>query len=155
MPQRMPAMTTLLIAIGNSLRRDDGAAHRAVAWMSLPAGVRLRSVHQLTPELAQEISGFDEVIFVDAATVGGPGSSLEELEGSGARPALGHAGSPAQVVDLARRLYGFQGRALVCSIPGTDFGAGEGLSPTAANAAADAARLLVDHLERARAGGRP
>ena len=145
-------MTTLLIAIGNRLRRDDGVAHQAVALLALPRCVQVHSVHQLTPELGEEIAGFDEVVFVDAASSETQNPSVEELGEGPVCPTLGHAVSPSAVVTLARRLYGFRGRVWVCSIPVADFGAGEELSPAAAATAARAALVLQVFLEAGRAG---
>jgi hypothetical protein len=45
-------------------------------------------------------------------------------------------------VGLARRLYGFQGDAFLCRIPGEDFGEGEGLSALAEANVRKAVRLL-------------
>ena len=62
-------MVSLVIGYGNDLRSDDGAG-RVVAdrldALALP-DVTVRSVIQLTPELALEIAKFDTVVFVDAS----------------------------------------------------------------------------------------
>ncbi|MGF1587982.1 MAG: hydrogenase maturation protease [Pleurocapsa sp.] len=61
-------MHYLVIGYGNTLRSDDGAgqsaANQIAAW-GLP-NVRSLAVHQLTPELAEDIANADTVIFVDA-----------------------------------------------------------------------------------------
>ena len=141
-------MRAIVIAIGNVLRRDDGAAHRVVGQASWPVQcaecTRICAVTQLTPELAEEISTFDRVLFIDAdITAGAP--RIEPICDE-AHPVLGHSSSPAQIVGLAARLYGFRGSAFLCRVPGKDFGPGEGLSPTAeANviAAADLAAFWL------------
>jgi hydrogenase maturation protease len=59
----------LVIGHGNELRGDDGAGPsvaRAVASWHLP-GVRTLAVHQLTPELAEDLAQTKRVVFVDAA----------------------------------------------------------------------------------------
>ena len=63
----------LVIGYGNELRGDDGvgpAAARAVAGWNRPGIVAL-DVHQLTPELADDVGQAGYVVFVDAgATIG-------------------------------------------------------------------------------------
>jgi hydrogenase maturation protease len=72
-----PLLGDLVIGIGNPLRRDDGAgwwlARRAEPW--LPAA-QLRTVHQLTPELAEDLAAAARVLFIDAWVVP-DGRSLE------------------------------------------------------------------------------
>ena len=69
-PARGQAVTEwLVIGYGNELRGDDGAGPsvgRAVASWHLP-GVRTLAVHQLTPELAEDLAQTKRVVFVDAA----------------------------------------------------------------------------------------
>ena len=134
-------MRTLLVASGNSLRGDDGVAHRVVQLLG--ARAEARSVMQLTPELAAEIAGFDTVIFLDAA-VGVQAVSIEEVPKPSAAVTLTHVSRPAEIVALSAVLFGFRGRALECRIPVADFGAGEQLSPLAERFANEAAHLLVE-----------
>ena len=61
-------MNFLVIGYGNTLRSDDGAGQRVaekIGQWELP-GVGALAVHQLTPELAENIAQADAVIFVDA-----------------------------------------------------------------------------------------
>lgn len=146
-------METLLIAIGNPLRRDDGAARRVVELLGpLPPGVSAREVHQLTPEIAEEIAGFDGAVFIDAAVCpsGGPAGKVRLTEigqGTPAAPApLAHYSTAEEILALARRLFGFTGRAWVCAVPGVDFSTGEGLSPLAESCARRAAQALRELL---------
>lgn len=135
-------MKTLLIAIGNPYRRDDGVARRVVRALDLPPEARLEVCLQLTPELAAEMVGADRTIFVDADTTGNH-PALDPLPESSVRPSpIGHALSPEEVVAIARGLFGYRGEAWVCRIPGADFSDGEGLSAKAA-ANADAAVDLL------------
>jgi len=134
-------MRTLLIACGNSLRRDDGVAHRVVELL----GAEARSVMQLTPELAAEMAGFDTVVFLDAA-VGIPTVTLEAVPKPTAAATLTHVSRPADIVALATALFGFQGRALECRIPVADFAAGQQLSPMAERLANEAAQLLAEQI---------
>lgn len=132
-------MRTLIVASGNSLRGDDGVAHRVLEL--LDARAESRSVLQLTPELAAEIANVDTVIFIDAA-VDGSVVTVEPVPRPTSPPALTHVSNPSDIVALSAALFGFRGRALQCRIPVTDFAPGEGLSPYAENFAQEAARLL-------------
>jgi Ni,Fe-hydrogenase maturation factor len=132
-------MRTLFIASGNSLRGDDGVAHRVLELLG--ASAEARSVMQLTPELAAEIAGFDTVIFLDAA-VGIQTVTMEDVPKPRAAATLTHVSRPAEIVALSTALFGFRGRALECRIPAADFAAAQQLSPVAERFANEAARLL-------------
>jgi hydrogenase maturation protease len=130
---------TLWIAIGNTLRRDDGAAHRVLDLLGAVEGIRC---HQLTPEMAEEISTAEKVVFIDADI--NPGEArIEPLDdGSAMGRSPTHFVNPAELVALARQLFGFAGKAWLCHVPGEDFSDGEGLSPVAEAHAKAAATLL-------------
>lgn len=67
----MPRTPVLVVGVGSELRSDDAAGRRVVERIGeagLPVGtVELRSVHQLTPELADEMTGRRLVIVIDAS----------------------------------------------------------------------------------------
>ena len=134
----------LIIAWGNSLRRDDGAGLRLGEMLEEFRRKQNRpatciAVHQLTPELALEIARDDvsAVLFADArdaaAEAGGPPPEIlvrplmEEPRG----PVLGHHLDPAAVMACARILYHKAPPAWIATVPGVDFGHGEGLSALA------------------------
>ena len=130
-------MRTVLIAIGNPLRRDDGVASRVLDLLGSTTNAVFRYLHQLTPELAEEIALADTVIFIDADTQ--PGDSRLELltPSREARSPLGHDMSPAELLVISKKLFGFSGQAYLCRVPGFDFSEGESLTPEAeANAIA-------------------
>ena len=130
------------IAIGNTLREDDGVAHRALRLITPGDQVRLLEVFQLTPELACEIASADLVFFLDA-DASAENTVLTPIETDGAHGSpIAHSVSPAEVVAIARDLYAFAGKAVLCRIPAKQFGFGEALT-TEAEAAARAAALLV------------
>ena len=138
-------MSILLIAIGNSLRRDDGAGHRVIELLEPPPDVAVRSVFQLTPELAEDLASAGTVVFVDAS-VATDEVTLEPVPAGAGTTPISHSLAPGEVVALAQALYGFGGRAWLCHVPGFDFDDGEGLSPAAeANArrAAEKLRALL------------
>jgi hydrogenase maturation protease len=146
----------LLIAYGNDLRRDDGAGFALAemieqAWRTRPVAVKQIAVHQLTPELAADIAGPDitGVIFLDARAVTpdevNPAVQIQPLHYDSASPGLGHYLDPTALLLYAGRLYNRQPPAWLVTVPGTDFGYGEGLSPATQQALADA-RTLPDEL---------
>jgi len=149
-------METLLIAVGNTLRRDDGVGHRVLELLG-EVRADARAVHQPAPELSEEIARYDRVIFIDS-DAGGSDVSVMESAGGDFRPMgpsleplvhrhghcspLGHQVAAAEIVGLARTLYGFDGEALLCRVPARDFSTGEGLSPRAEANALEAASLI-------------
>jgi Ni,Fe-hydrogenase maturation factor len=136
-------MAALVIAVGNTLRGDDGAAH----CVPLPAGVQRRAVLQLTPEIAAELAGCDPVVFLDADQCA-RGLLLEHVEPAPFPALLAHVARPAEIIALARTLFGFSGQAYTCRIPAVDFAAGAPLSrrtrKLARQAGREIARLLRD-----------
>ncbi|RPH35826.1 hydrogenase maturation protease [bacterium] len=122
---------TLLIGYGNTLRGDDGAGICAAERASgrFP-GVDILTVHELQPELAETMSRYADVIFLDAA-VEGSGIRVVTLEpAADSRPDGSHAHSPATLLSLCHSLYGrVPGRSLLIAIPGRTFEFGENLSP--------------------------
>ena len=140
-------MRALIIAIGNRLRADDGVAHHVADLIEPKPGVTLRRLHQLMPEIAAEMQGVDTVIFLDAdPTAEGP--SLEKIAGP-AEPAgpLSHSMTPATLVTLASRLYGFHGEAWMCRLYARDFSPASEISPEAAAQVRKGAQLVQELLE--------
>jgi hydrogenase maturation protease len=142
----------LVIGFGNVLRSDDGVGPRiadAVAGWDFPGVVAL-AVHQLLPELAESLSDARLAIFVDA-DFSNPGEATlvtPLLPRSTASP-IGHTSDPAQLLALARDLFGRAPAACLVRVPVRDLGLGESLSPLAEAGASQAlhriAHLLADH----------
>jgi hydrogenase maturation protease len=131
-------MKVLLIGYGNPLREDDGIGWRVVeevenCQLSIVNG-QLSTVvtHQLLPELAEEVSGAELVVFVDASVEGEPGTvAVRELEPVVQEMgAFTHHFDPAGLLGYARDLYGRFPRAYLVTITAVSLGYGEGLSPT-------------------------
>jgi len=119
----------LVIAIGNTLRQDDGLGPRAVAGLSPRPGVRTLTVQQLGPQLAEDLAAAARVLFVDARQ-GGEEISLAPVP---RRPVpTGHALTPGGLVELTLALYGRAPDAHLLTAPGVAFGFGEMLSPRTA-----------------------
>lgn len=142
----------LLIGYGNPLRRDDGAGAtvaRAVQRRQVP-GLRVLVVQQLTPELAEGIAQARFVVFVDARAAAPTESAARTaLQPEDEPPTLGHKSDPRHLLALARVLCGSCPPAWLVTVPGRDFGLGQGLSRTARRgvaAALDEIARLVEGL---------
>jgi hydrogenase maturation protease len=142
---------TIVLAIGNTLRGDDGVAAHVADLLGARSGLDVRRVHQLTPELAEEMAQAATVVFVDAAP-GVAAARLERLLPAPRRSPFAHSVSPGELVMLAEQLYGFKGAAYLCHVPVEKFTEGDSLSE-AAKAGARAAvecvlALLVNEARR-------
>ncbi len=137
----------LIIGIGNSLRRDDGAGlylarDLANAWQVAGRGVQVIETHQLVPEIAEVIAAADivAVLFVDAAvdeaTLAAGVCRLEPLADDDTSPSLGHHLGPATLLLYASQLFDRRPPAWLLRVPGRDFDHGEGLSPVTAQVVA-------------------
>jgi hydrogenase maturation protease len=133
-------VAALVIAMGNTLRCDDG-----VAWQIVEAlrnqirdlAVEIVAVHQLTPELADLIRQAETVIFVDAACDLPPGQiRLESVAPSTvAQTGLSHSITPPMLLAVVRDLYGtVPERGLLLTVGGASFELSEKLSPPVARA---------------------
>jgi hydrogenase maturation protease len=125
-------MKTLVIGYGNDSRRDDGVGRYVIEQLAkhdLP-DVELQTAHQLEVELAETLTHFDRVIFVDAAIPEAPAL----IQRSVVTPtfqshAVAHYLTPPDVLSLSETLYGHVPQAVMFSIRGRDFNFGAELSP--------------------------
>ncbi|HMN30484.1 MAG TPA: hydrogenase maturation protease [Caldilineaceae bacterium] len=143
----------LVIGYGNTLRRDDGAGVALAArlvrcWQARGVPAQLLTVVQLTPELSTEIADGDvaAVFFVDTrAGKAGEPVQVQPLAAKTGTPGLGHQLEPTVLLAYARLFSGREVPAWLLTVPGVDFGHGEGFSPDC-EAALAAAPALVDEL---------
>ena len=150
-------MKILVIGYGNQSRRDDGAGWLVVerlAALGLP-DVELQTAHQLEVDVAETISRFDVVIFVDAAVTDVPHAVTRTLVHPNPKSrVVSHYMTPADVLALCRTLYGKEPQGMLFSIRGHDFNFGMTLSPAvedAVNAVVQEIRQLVPVLQRSQA----
>ncbi|MBC7224931.1 MAG: hydrogenase maturation protease [Anaerolineae bacterium] len=156
------ASRTLIVGFGNLYRRDDGVALAVVNALRERLGrpplgeeddgfddlghpVDTVLLHQLVPDLAEVVAGYDLVVFVDAhvESVGEP-LHEEELMASPKEALVPHQMHPCTVLALAHSLHGARTRGVLLSLRGHDFDFGVGLSPeTAALVPRAVARLLA------------
>lgn len=147
LPER-PKM--IVIGYGNPLRGDDGAGRLLADALKRSVGenrIEVRSVHQLTPELAEEISRAGLAVFLDASASGVPGTWTCRAVGEPAGPPSGaftHHCTPETLLSYSQRLYGAHPRAVLCTVAGAAFGIGEEMS----EAVLAALPRLLSELER-------
>jgi Ni,Fe-hydrogenase maturation factor len=122
----------LLIAIGNSLRRDDNAGHELAARLepilraaSIPT--ERIDLQQLVPETAEDVSHARMVVFLDASTTEKT-VVWRRVSSVPVTSPLGHALSPEGILGLAERLFQADALSFLLTIPGKDFSHGEGLN---------------------------
>lgn len=139
-------MSVLLIGIGNTLRRDDGAGPAVVEQIRARPHLRKRSTHQLLPEHAEALGECEHVAFVDAA-VNVTAVHFSEIEPGEGQTLLGHRCDPAWLLDLTQQLYGRTPQAFLLCIPASDLGYGEGFSTHTAHAISCAIERLETWLE--------
>jgi len=143
---RRPATDLLIIAFGNELRGDDGAAHHVVHLLEADSRFQglMIETHQLTPDLAEAVASSRVVCFVDARIPDGDGSvSVTRIEAEFAAPAsLGHTMSPEELLTVARVLYSGAPQAWLIGIPSESFELGAPLSETALTGVSAAVRAI-------------
>jgi hydrogenase maturation protease len=153
----------LILGYGNLDRKDDGVAWHILDSLSQRLGrpsptldegfqlsglsTELLFVLQLTPELAETISEFDRVCFVDAHT----GSVPEELNVADVKSQFQpspftHHMTPASCMALCEALYQNAPQAILVSVRGYEFGFERSLSPRTAELAIQAADRIWDWL---------
>lgn len=140
-------MPPLVIAVGNPTRSDDGVGPQVAAVLEIVApSASYRIVHQLTPDLVDDIAEARLVLFVDASV------EATELTITPIDPSPGtggsHATTPGALLAFAGEIYQRRPeRALQVAIPASDFRFGERLSPEtsrwAERAVASIAALLM------------
>jgi hydrogenase maturation protease len=146
--ERSPHSNRLVIGIGNPLRGDDGvgawlAEQAAVLTAADPGGpVAVRSVPQLTPELAEELARLEDVLFIDAWLA--PATAEPRLTAIAAADGAveSHRLEPGQLLAVSQALYGRMPRAHLLQVPAHAFEHGMEISP-ALHAQLPAARALL------------
>jgi hydrogenase maturation protease len=147
-------MKYLVIGYGNTLRSDDGAGF----WVAEKVGewnlenVRSLAVHQLTPELAEDIANADTVIFVDALpiTEETPGEvKIEALTPERITDSFAHSINPRSLLFLTQAIYNKIPSAYWILIPAVNWEFSENLSAIAeagVNVALEKIQQLINSL---------
>ena len=156
---------TLIIGYGNADRQDDGVAWHILKYLAEKVGghvpddpgeiievesdlVDLRFILQIFPELAELISGYKQVCFVDAHTSDIPKEiSWTELNPQYEKSPLTHHMSPKTVLSIANTIYGKAPHAILVSVRGYEFQFERSLTPQTAALAEKAQALIWDWLQ--------
>lgn len=141
-------MKILVLGYGNRSRTDDGAGWFVVEELeklALP-GVDLRTSHQLDIDLAETLSTYDVVIFVDAAAPqpGVPITSRTVVKPRWQAHAVAHYLTPSDLLAMCSSLYGSEPGGFLFSIPAFDLHFGDKLSAQTEQAARNAVREIAD-----------
>jgi len=149
-PASPAAGRVLVVGYGNTLRGDDAfgpvVADRLRQVVDSDR-VRVLSLHQLTPELAEEIAVCDRVIFIDASLASPAGELVCRPldDGEVGAAALVHTVGPDQLLALARLVYGRAPPAALVTVGGQSFELGDRLlSPPVATVV----ELAVDWIRK-------
>jgi hydrogenase maturation protease len=141
--------SVLLIGYGNSLRGDDGVGQNLAAEVASWGKVKTYSVHQLTPDLAQDISDFDLVIFADASADSKlVKPQLKRLEVKESASSSSHYADPKSLLELAQTLYGKAPEAYILGLPAECFELGSSLSNKAQQGLNEGLECLKNLLQR-------
>ncbi len=142
-----PNVHTLVAGFGNLYRRDDGVARVVVNELRKRLGrppldemddgfddlgqtVDTVVLHQLIPELAEDLRHYDLVVFVDAHVGSGIAEEIHEerLDVVYKTPFVYHQTHPSTILALTRQMYDRAPHAILISLLGHDFDFGPGLS---------------------------
>lgn len=134
---------SLVVGYGNPLRGDDGVGWVIAGHMATDprfADIDVLQRHQLTPELALDVSRADLVVLVDARSGVPAGSvAIERVDPARANgTSWSHHLGPASLVGLASEFYGRAAAVHVVSVGAGSLDVGEGLSPAVEAAVAGA-----------------
>ena len=128
------AMNLWIIGYGNVYRQDDGVG-RYIADQLMPryravSGVHILSLHQLGPELAEDLQNANAIVFVDAG-VQSSGRIWRRIRPIQHMSGVSHSLTPIALLGLIQVLYSITPPAWIVSIQANDFDFAEGMSRTA------------------------
>jgi len=140
----------LIICIGNEIRSDDGVAihlARELEKLKFPE-IEVITTHQLIPELADTISQFDLVIFVDASVETNKNIKLIKIEKNENQSEIStfHSLSPETLVHLSEKIFNKNPEAYILKIPANNFEFGTELHPQTKQKMFEAIDTLINFL---------
>jgi hydrogenase maturation protease len=139
-------MASLVIGYGNDLRSDDGAGRVVADRIEAMGfrGVKVRSVHQLTPELALDIADANTVVFVDASVEVATTTMAPVAADPHPPTAMNHFSTPGSLLAMTGAVGRVPERAFAISIPVTELGLGTELTPMTEIAVDQAISLIAE-----------
>jgi hydrogenase maturation protease len=144
-----PRVRCLILACGNTLRRDDGVGPLLCTWAEerFASNPKVRTIisHQWTPDMAEDLAAAETVIFIDCALDQVPGQVLlRELSPAPIKPGLvtHHLGA-SELLRVAEDISGTRPRrACLLTIGAGSIELGEELSAAVRAALLDAQALV-------------
>jgi hydrogenase maturation protease len=149
----------LVLSCGNTLRGDDGIGPWLAEWAEErfkdETGVRVVSRQQWTPDLVEEITEAETVLFVDCSIDAAAGTvSVIEVQSAEAEGRGTHHQDAPELLGLARRFYGSLPRmSLLLTVGAGSIELGEEFSPAVKAALPLARRTLEEAVNRLLADG--
>lgn len=156
------ANRTLVLALGNDIRADDGVGPAAARLLQRewPAGVDIVTSAEAGLALVELLEGYEQAVLIDSIKTGEhPPGTIREFEAADFRkvvaPSPHYAGLP-EVLDLAARLgLAFPRRLRIFALEVADpFSIHEGLSPPVQAALGELVRRVRDALREFGVTGR-
>ncbi len=163
----LPSQRTLLIGYGNLDRQDDGVAWHVLNALSHQLGkdvveseddltdtasgdtIDLLYVLQLTPELAETLTRYERVCFIDAHTENIPHEvNFSVVKGEFQPSPFTHHMSPGTCLSICQTLYHHSPEAILVSIRGYEFGFVASLSSLTQKHAAQAVTIIDQWLKK-------
>lgn len=159
-----------VIAYGNRDREDDGAGWHILdqvlkdyqlqtpefpgEWVETADGsLRFIYLFQLLPEMAEDVQGYDELIFIDAHNSEQlPDLVFESVDPSSQHSAFTHHMSAGELLAICKTLTGKNPPAKILTVRGFSFRFRQELSEKTANLVREAAELLKASLKSASNG---
>ncbi len=143
---------TLIIGYGNPMREDDAiGCHAARAleqhfWND--ADVEVIAAQQLSPEMADDLSHRDFVLFLDASFGDTPGTITRTTVSPEPGPCgFSHQLTPSSLLTAAEQLYGDAPFAMSITLAGWSFDLGQKMSQIATRRMPDYIRLAREAVE--------
>jgi hydrogenase maturation protease len=143
---------TLIIGYGNPMRGDDAiGCHAARAleqhfWND--PDVEVMAAQQLTPEMAEDLSQREFVLFLDASFGDQPGTILRATVSPEPHPGgFSHQLTPTSLLSAAEQLYGDAPFAMSITMAGWSFDLGQKMSHTATRRMPELIRLAQEAVD--------
>jgi hydrogenase maturation protease len=158
-------MNTLFIGYGNPDRQDDGVAWHVLAGIANQLGMEPSSswedplpstpeaefaFHlQLTPELAEDLTAYDRVCFVDAHTGKIPQNvQMVDITPEYQTSPFTHHLTPEMLLSMCASMYNKTPEAILISVRGYQFGFETELSPFTESLVTEAVERSVGWLKK-------
>ncbi len=139
----------LIVGIGNSMRRDDGAGPAVAARLAARGHDAIEHAGDAIALIALW-RDVDDVVLIDAMRSGAAPGTVRRFDALGESlprdgfPHTSHVLGLVEAVETARHLGRLPNRLTVYGIEAADFGYGDGLSPEVARAVGKCARCIEE-----------